>query len=160
MSTVTLFKNANGTVNAAIQHLGSVITIAFVSGKFFTTDERLEATLIQLAKHREHGIYIDTDESDIDPECATPLDQMKKKLREEIIAEMRAAGELTKDAGTSTQLPQSQTLTASNDIVGGAPLTEQEQALREAQLNELNNPQPNVTLSAADLLAKLNKPAT
>lgn len=159
MSTVTLFKNANGTVNAAIQHLGSVVTVAFVSGKFFTTDERLEKTLIALAQHREHGIYIDTEESEIDPEYATPMDQMKKKLRDEIMADLKAEG-LLKDAGTSSQAPQQQSLASSTAIVGGQELTEQEQALRDAQLKELNNPQPNVQLSAADLLAKLNKPAT
>lgn len=153
---VTLFKNSNGNVNVALNHLGSVITIAFISGKFFTTDKRLEATLTDLAEHGEFGIYIDQGEKDIDPEFATPMDQMKKKLRDELIAEMRAEG-LLKDAGTSTQTPQQQSLGTSADaLVGAQGLSDPEQALREKQIEEINNPtQPNVSLSPADLLAKL-----
>lgn len=160
MSTVTLFKNRNGNVNVALTHLGSVSTVAFISGKFFTTDKRLEATLTDLAEHGEFGIYIDSEEKDIDPQYATPMDQMKKKVRDELLAELRAEG-LLKDAGTSTQAPLQQSIGTSADaIVGAQGLSDPEQALKEAQIAELNKPtQTNTTLSAADMLAKLKPQA-
>lgn len=156
MTTVTLFKNIHGNCGCAINVGGSVVTVPFVSGKFFTTDKRLAAALEDLAEHREMGIYVDANESNIDPECATPMDQMKRKLREEILAEMKAAGELTKDAGTSSQAPLSQSLANSTAIVGAAELTEAEKTLRDAQIKDLNTPATaGTTLSPADMLAKL-----
>lgn len=161
MSTVTLFKNSHGNCGCPVtMSTGAVITVPFVSGKFFTTDVRLEKALTELAVNREMGIYIDTKEPDIDPECATPMEQMKRKMREEILAEMKASGELTKDFGTSDQKSIQQSLTNSTGIVGAAELTSTEEALKAAQIAELNSPQTtNKTLSTADLLAKVNKPA-
>lgn len=159
MATVTLFKNSHGNCGCPVTMPGgAIITVPFVSGKFFTTDTRLEAVLNQLAEHREMGIYVDTKESDIDPECATPIEQMKRKLREELIAEMKASGEMSKDFGTSDQKSIQQSLTNSTGIVGAAELTSAETALKQKQIEELNNPQTaNKTLSTAELLAKAGK---
>lgn len=161
MSTVTLFKNRNGNCGVAVNMpKGVVVTVPFVSGKFFTTDARLEAALQELADHNEMGIYVDTKESDIDPLCATPMEQMKRKVREEVLAEMRASGQLLKDAGTSDQKSIQQTLTNSTGVVGAAEMSSTEEALKAAQIAELNKPQTsNISLSAADLLAKVGKPS-
>lgn len=161
MSTVTLFKNRNGNCGVAVTMPNNVVvTVPFVSGKFFTTDTRLEAALQDLADHNEMGIYVDVKEADIDPLCATPMEQMRRKVRDELIAEMKANGEMTKDFGVSAQKSIQQTLANSTNIVGAAEMTSAEEALKAAQIAELNKPQvANKTLSTADLLAKVNKPA-
>lgn len=156
MSTVTLFKNINGNCAVALYVGVAVHTVPFVSGKFFTTDEELEAVLIKAAKTREFGVYIDANEPDIDPLCATPMEQMKRKAREELIAEMRANPDLARDMGISVQAPLSQSLTNSTGVVGAAELSDTEQALRDKQIADMNTPAAAGTnLSAADMLAKL-----
>lgn len=160
MTTVTLFKNHNGNVGVAL-HLrdGSVQTVPFVSGKFFTTVKKLADALQEAADNAEFGIYVDPNEPDIDPECATPMDQMKRKLREEVLAEMRAEGLLIKDAGVSSQATIQGSLATSADVVGATEPTAAEQALKQKQIDEMAKPTvANKTLSTAELLAKTNKP--
>lgn len=128
MSEVTLFKNTHGSVNAA---LANGVTVAFTEGRFFTTDSRLEDYLKAQAKYGEFGIYIDPNEPTIDPEAATPMDQLKKKVRAELMAELAAAGQLVKDAGTSEQ--GALNMATSQDAVGGVNTTLTAQALAAAQ---------------------------
>jgi hypothetical protein len=159
MSEVTLFKNSHGNCAVVVTlPTGAVETVPFVSGKFFTTNKVLESVLLKAAETREFGVYVDKNETSIDPEYATPMDQMRKKIRDELIAQMKANPELLKDMGISAPAPLSQSLTNTTGIVGAAELTEAEDALKQKQIQELANPQTeNKQLSAAELLAKVGK---
>lgn len=168
MSTqVTLFKNTHGNVHVALK---SGRTVAFINGKFFTKEAALETELMQAAQTGEFGIYIDAEEQHIDPEFATPMDQLKKKLRDELMEELKTSGRLV-DAGTSTQGPLQLQSTAS--VTGQAELTAEQRALIEEQRaamegrdqgetiaaneNQTTQPEPGIAkLSAAEeALAKL-----
>lgn len=91
MAEVTLFKNHHGTVQVCT----TKGTFPFVAGRFFTTDEELEKHFKILAERGEHGIYIDPQEKTIDPNAATPMEALKKK----IIAEHEAAKQLGGNSG-------------------------------------------------------------
>lgn len=125
MTEVTLFKNINGRVNAA---LANGQTVAFIDGKFFTTDKRLEDFLQRCAEHGEHGIYVDANEPTIDPAAATPEERMEKKIRAKILAELAEEGKLI-DAGTSDAPKLA--MTTSAQVAGGAESSLQAQALAE-----------------------------
>lgn len=159
MSEVTLFKNSHGNCAVVVtMPTGAVETVPFVSGKFFTTNKVLEKVLLQAAETREFGVYVDKNETSIDPEYATPMDQMRKKVRDELIAQMKANPDLLKDMGISVPAPLGQSLTNSTGIVGASGLSDVEQDLRDKQIADLNTPAPaGTTLSAAEMLAKLQK---
>lgn len=104
---VTLFKNMNGNCKVALRS-GEVV--AFVQanagggpGQFFTTSSKLQKELQAAADEGEFGIFVDINEASIDPEAATPLQQLEKKLRAQIMAEMEAK---KIDAGTSSVSPE------------------------------------------------------
>lgn len=125
MTEVTLFKNIHGRVNAA---LANGVTVSFIDGKFFTTDQRLEKVLQRCAEHGEHGIYVDANEPTIDPNAATPEERMEKKLRAKILAELAGEGKLI-DGGTSEQPKLA--MTTSHQVAGGSESSLQAQALAE-----------------------------
>lgn len=159
MTEVTLFKNSHGNCAVVVtMPTGAVEIVPFVSGKFFTTNKVLEEVLLKASETREFGVYVDKNETSIDPEYATPMDQMRKKVRDELIAQVKANPELLKDMGISIPAPLSQSLTNSTGVVGAAELTDTEKQLREKQIAEMANPNTeNKQLSAADLLAKVQK---
>jgi hypothetical protein len=150
MSEVTLFKNDHGCVHVALK---SGQTVAFIEGKLFTTNKVLEQELQAAADVGEFGIYVDANEPQIDPEFATPMDQMRKKMREELLVELAAGGRLV-DAGTSSQKPLQQSMASSENIVGAGELDAATAALKQAQIDDLNKPAPEATgaLSALDRL--------
>lgn len=133
---VTLFKNQHGNVNVALYVNGAINTVAFVQGKFFTTDVQLQAALQRAADSYEFGIYVDPADDSIDPEFATPLDQLKKKLREEILAEMKAGGKLV-DGGVSAPGSLQSSMTSTEGVVGAGELSEEAKELKEQQLAAL-----------------------
>lgn len=153
MPQVTLFKNTHGNVNVALK---SGRCVAFIMGRFFTTDKRLAAELQEAADaDQEFGVYVDVAEPEIDPECATPMDQMKKRMREELLAELKSEGRLV-DAGTSTQTLTQQAMTSSAGVAGQAPLSEAAQELAEAQTTTVTEGSAPVTTSVPSALDKLN----
>lgn len=161
MSQVTLFKNMFGNVNIVLK---STKLVSFINSKFFTTDTKLEAELLKAVEDGEFGVYIDPQESEIDPQYATPMDQMKKKLREDLLAEI-AAGKVqgyAVDGGTYTQRPLQESLGNSNNAVVGNEQTQAEQDIVDLQqqaLNDNGTPAAAPTGALAALLAnKTNSP--
>lgn len=141
MTTVTLFKNSNGNVNVALK---SGNTVAFILGRFFTTNTKLQAELQEAADNsQEFGVYVDVAEPEIDPECATPMDQLRKRIREETIAELKAGGHLV-DAGVSVQTLTQQAMSSSTSVAGQVEQTEEQRKLAEQQTTVItegsNNP--------------------
>lgn len=144
-SEVILFKNQHGNCSIVLR---SLAVVSFINGKFFTVNAKLQDELKQAADNGEFGVYVDQDEASIDPSAATPMDQLKKKLRDELMAELKAGGKLV-DGGSSVEIPgqSQQSLATTADIVGAAELTPEEQALKDKQSAE--------NLSALDKLNKL-----
>jgi len=136
MAIVTVFKNQHGNVNVALK---SGAVVPFISGKFWTEKAALAAELMQAAEEGEFGIYVDSNEHEIDTEFASPMDQLKKKFREEHLAELAAQGKLV-DGGTydggGTQALQA-SAASTTDIVGAETLTAEQQATKDAQLEAL-----------------------
>lgn len=127
---VTLFKNQHGNCNAVLK---SGAVISFVSGKFFTTKQALQAELQAAADNEnEFGIFVDPSEPSIDPEFASPMDQMRKKIRDELMAELKAGGKLV-DAGVSDQTLTQQGLATSQSVPGQAPASTEQTELSEEQ---------------------------
>ena len=127
---VTLFKNRNGNCNAALK---SGVTVAFVNGRFFTTKANLQAELqAAVDNDNEYGIWIDPSEPTIDPEYATPMDQLRKKHRDELLAELKAGGKLV-DAGVSDQTLTQQGLATSVVVPGQGGASDELVALAEEQ---------------------------
>lgn len=112
MSAVPLFKNRHG--NVAVVKGNN--TFNFNSGRFFTTDPVKIRILLDIAERRDQGVYIDPREPEIDPDAATPMEVMKKR----IIAEYLASQKEVKDAGTSAPRPLNQTAmnTAASPVMG------------------------------------------
>lgn len=146
----TLFKNANGNVGVV---LPSLTTVAFVQGRFFTPNKKLQAELQRCVdNNNEFGIFVDAREPEIDLDASSPMEQLRKKIRKELEAEMKQ--QILIDAGTSTLTPeQAQAAVAGTvDIgtTGAAELTEEEKALREKTSQVA---QSSGALSALQLLA-------
>lgn len=128
---VTLFKNANGNCNVA---LASGQVVAFIEGKFFTTDKRLEAQLQDAADRGEFGVFVDRNESSIDTEAATPMEQLRKKIRAELMLEMQQT-KLGESSSYSQQTAQAQRAIGGTDLVIGAGIeTPQNEALKDASV--------------------------
>lgn len=133
---VTLFKNHHGNVNVV---LPSTAVIPFLldpetnQGKFFTSNPKLQRELQAAAEEGEFGIFIDPADSTIDMNAATPMEQLEKKIRAKLMAELQAGGKLI-DAGIST-LTQAQVQAAMSSTlaVPGASQTEAEVALQSSQ---------------------------
>lgn len=132
MSAVPLFKNRHGNVMVV---KGNNM-FAFNSGRYFTTDPEKIRVLLALAESRDQGVYIDVDEPEIDPDAATPMEVMKRK----IIAEYLASQSEIKDMGTSSQKPVSEGAghTASSVIMGNS-LAEMAQRAEIAQNLDVEN---------------------
>ena len=105
-ANVTLFKNAHGNVQVALPS-GTVIPFmidaATGQGRYFTSNKKIERELKAAVENdNEFGIYIDPAEPIIDINAATPLEQLEKKIRVKLMAELLAGGKLI-DAGISVQ---------------------------------------------------------
>lgn len=127
-ANVTLFKNAHGNVQVALPS-GTVIPFMLDpgtgQGRYFTNNRKIERELNNAVENdNEFGIYIDPQESVIDINAATPLEQLEKKLRAKIMAELQAGGKLI-DAGISVQSQaQTNSMIASTLSNPGAGLSE------------------------------------
>lgn len=135
-ANVTLFKNHHGNVNVV---LPSCKTVPFLldpesgQGKFFTADKKLERELTWAAEEGEFGIFIDPADSVIDLNAATPMEQLEKKIRSKLMAELAAGGKLV-DAGVSFTTPQQMQASMSNTTsVPGAGMSEEALALQATQ---------------------------
>lgn len=130
-ANVTLFKNSNGNVQVA---LASGILVAFLldpatgQGRFFTSNKKLEKYLQEAVDNdNEFGIYVDPAEPIIDTNAATPLEQLTKKIRQELLAELAAGGKLV-DAGTSV-LSQAQANAAISSTLANPGAVQSEAAV-------------------------------
>ena len=115
MAIVPLFKNRR-KYNTIIGKKGA--TYKFVNHTFFSIREDEIKELLEMAKTREAGIYIDPAEPEIDTERASPAEVMKKK----IIAEYLKSQEAVRDMGASEQstIQKSVATTASSVIMGNS----------------------------------------
>lgn len=137
-ANVTLFKNQHGNVQVA---LPSGIVVPFMldpatgQGRFFTSNKKIERELnFAVENDNEFGIYIDPAEPIIDVNAATPLEQLEKKLRAKIMAELAAGGKLI-DAGISVQSQaQTNSLIASTTSLPGATQTEEASNLQASTI--------------------------
>lgn len=149
----TLFKNANGNVGVV---LPSLTTVAFIQGRFFTPNKKLQAELQRCVDNsNEFGIFIDAREPEIDLDASSPMEQLRKKIRKELEEEMKAKHLI--DAGTSTLTPEQAQASVAGTVdigtTGAAELTEEERALREKTSQVA---QPSGALSALQRLAGKN----
>lgn len=135
-SLVTLFKNHHGNVNVV---LPSTRVIPFLldpetnQGKFFTSDKKLERELQWAAEEGEFGVFVDPADATIDINAATPMEQLEKKIRAKLMAELQAGGKLV-DAGiSSVSAAQMQAAMSSTTSLPGASLSEEAQLLQAAQ---------------------------
>lgn len=96
MAVAKLFKS---NIPNIFMILSSGIKIEFPNGRFHTTNEEIIAELTKEVKFGHPQIYIDEAEQEVDTDALTPYEQMRKKIREELQAEMAAASALTNDRG-------------------------------------------------------------
>lgn len=137
-ANVTLFKNSHGNIQIALY---SGTLVAFLldpesnQGRFFTSNKKIERELMAAVENEnEFGVYIDPAEPVIDLNAATPMEQLEKKIRAKLMAELQAGGKLV-DAGTSVvSQAQLQQAMANTTSVPGASQTEEELALQAQQL--------------------------
>lgn len=87
MAILTLFKSKHGAVNY-VTPWGD--PVGFVNGRYYTFNKKIEDWLKSEAETGSGGIYIDPEEPEVDTEAAAPIDVLRRKLREEIIAEVKA----------------------------------------------------------------------
>lgn len=83
--------------------LGSIILadgtlVAFVNKQYYTQDKFLIAQLQACADRGEFGVYIDPKDPNIDLDAATPMERLRKQIREELLAEQRSGKVHTAEA--------------------------------------------------------------
>lgn len=102
MAIAKIFKATMPSVNYIFKNGKPAI---FVHGKFATALEyeiaELEAEITAGHPH----IFIDPAECEIDSNALSPIEALTAKIREEVMAEMARATQMTNDMGTSTQGP-------------------------------------------------------
>lgn len=151
MTEVTLFKNVHGNV----QVVTTFGTYPFVGGRFFTTDKEVEEKLKKLAERGEHGLFIDPNEPTVDPDAATPMDALKKKIIAEHMASLRTGGNSGITESEQEGIQRSVVSTADSEINPSAQV-----ALTPEQKIELQTgtQQQQATSQAHQaLMDKLNK---
>ena len=82
--------------------------VIFVSGRYINEDANIIAFLEKAIKDNVPGIYVDKDELVYSPDIHDPMAMLKKKMREEILAEEAArmaevAGSEFRNMGQSVQ---------------------------------------------------------
>lgn len=113
---------------------GSVILedgtlVAFANKQFYTQDARLIERLKVAASRGEFGIYIDPKDPTIDLDAATPMERLRKQIREELLAEQNA-NKVAAAASTTSSKVAAATSVAST--VSTAPV-QQNQAMNALQ---------------------------
>lgn len=88
---VTLFKNKRGNVSVV---LPDGFRVMFANGQYYTENKRLEAYLTQCAETGDAGIYIDPERPTIDTLAATPMEQLHRDIRRQVLEELRQSGML------------------------------------------------------------------
>ena len=142
MAIVPLFKHRKPFINVTS---GSNTTYQFVQHRYFTSEQNKINELHNLVASRACGIYIDPNEPTIDTEAADPASQLRKSVREQLLAELRAEGRLVEDSdskqegfGANVVNTASSTIT-SNSAAERAEAQRQEQAV-EAQAAAATDP--------------------
>lgn len=129
MSTAILFKNSHGSVNIV---LPCGTRVSFVDSKFFTTDKNLEKKLARLAETGDYGVFVDSADSEVDTDAATPMEALYKKIRAEVMAELNVVTKV--NAGNSEQggIGNSVGTTQDSELTGGGKLTAEEEEVKKA----------------------------
>ena len=94
-----LYKSTMSAVNFICGN-GDVIT--FTQGKFYTDNERHIAYLDAEIKSNHPHIFIDPLEREVASNMITPMQQLREKIRQELIEEMKA-GPVHMNAGNTDQ---------------------------------------------------------
>lgn len=78
--------------------------VDFIGGMYYTKDEKIIEELTEMVATSDQ-FYIDAAEPYVDPEALTPYEQLKKKIKAELVAEMEAATAHSNDRGTYSSDP-------------------------------------------------------
>lgn len=97
MAMAKLFKSS---IPNMFMILSSGTKAEFINGMYYTTDEDDAVELNKEIKRGIAGIWVDPNEPEIDTDAVTPYEQLKKKIREELLSEMVSASAHTNDRGT------------------------------------------------------------
>lgn len=149
MATTTLFKHRKGNTTV-VGAKGAMYHFQGVPGRYWARNKAEHEELMKLAETGEAGIYIDPKEPEIDTDATTPMEQMKRK----IIAEFMAEQAKIKDVGEYDA-----SLAAAARAVGGTDenvLTGS--ALASAKNNAALTGQDSPALAAAKAAAAGKKP--
>lgn len=94
MATVHLFKHRKGNLSV-VGATGTIYRFQGVPGRCWPRNEKESEELLRMARTGEAGVYIDPQDSEIDPAATTPMEQMRAKIIQEFLAEQSKI----KDAG-------------------------------------------------------------
>lgn len=97
MAIAKLFKSSVPNIFTILQ---TGTRVNFVNGVYFTTNKEDIAELTEEVLRGHPQIYIDANETEIDTKAVTPYEQLKQKIRGELLAEMAAASDTSNDRGT------------------------------------------------------------
>ena len=133
MAIVPLFKHRKPFINVT----GASLTkYQFTQHRYFTAEPAKIAELQKLVESRACGIYIDPKEPTIDTEASDPASMLKKSVREQVLAELRASGKLVEDSDSKqTGLGANVVNTASSTITNNSA-AERVEAQRQEQVAE------------------------
>lgn len=96
MATAYAFRSNSQFINYVLKN-GA--TIRFVNHLFYTENELIAAELKETVQAGHPDIYIDQNEPMVDTEALTPEAQLLKKVRAQVMAELAAATQKTRDLG-------------------------------------------------------------
>jgi hypothetical protein len=136
---VPLFKNSNGNVQIVLK---DGTTVAFLKdpaggpGRFFTSNAKLMRQLQECVdSDQEFGVFIDSAEPTIDTNAATPMDQMRKKIREELMAELRAGGKIVEPSSyNALDTAKAQAAIGGTNTVVGSEISPEQELVRQSSV--------------------------
>lgn len=138
---VPLFKQAKGNATVVLPNGRKIM---FANGRYFTEETEIIETLVRMAKTKEAGVFIDPQEPDVDMFAATPLEQERKRIRRELLAELRANPSLLQDSSYGAGANRLN-VSGTTDVVP----EQLEVGQRTAAVVVENREQPAATASAA-----------
>lgn len=118
-------------------------TYAFTNHQYFTTNEAEIAELTKLATSGVCGIYIDQAQPTIDTDAATPMAQLEKSIRENLLAELKAEGKLVEESSSDQSPGLAKIVSTADSTINGNSAAEQADEARKAAQAEqqlANNP--------------------
>lgn len=142
---VPLFKQARG--NASIV-LPNGRKIMFANGRYFTEEEEVYSVLLKMAKTKEAGVFVDPNEPEIDMFAATPLEQERKRIRAELLRELRANPALLQDSSYGNAAGNALGVSGTTDVVPEGTVAGQRSAPVTVDTATQDAPKPSSALAA------------